>query len=165
MMILEIILIILAFILVAAGIYSVLFPPLPGIWIAWLGVFVFALATHFSVVSGKAVAVFFLLTLLVNVLEFLVPLAGAKKYKASKKGLVGSFIGSFTGLFIFGPLGAILGMFAGLAIGEMLKGKEVEAIGMTLKGALLGFLVGGLIKLGLTAAMLAYLLIAVFKLI
>ncbi len=164
-MVLETILIILAFIMVLSGIYSVLFPPLPGIWMAWLGVFIFALADNFSAVSGRAVMVFLFLTLLVSILEFLIPLVGAKRYKASKNGLVGSFAGSFIGLFILGPLGAILGMFVGLVAGEILNGKDLEEISGSLRGALLGFFVSSLIKLGLAAAMLAYLLVAVFKLL
>ncbi|MCL5017206.1 MAG: DUF456 domain-containing protein [Patescibacteria group bacterium] len=164
-MILEIILIALAFIFMSCGIYSILFPPLPGIWIAWLGMFIFGLATNFTVLSGKTVAIFFVLTLLVSILEFFIPLFGAKKYKASEGGLLGSFLGSLIGLIVFGPFGVVLGMFAGLAVGEALRGKEIEEIRASLKGAFWGFLISVFIKLGLAAAMLAYLLAAVLKLI
>ena len=162
-MIIEILLIVLAFLLVFAGIYSIIIPPFPGVWLVWFGVLTFAMAIDFSVVSWRAVIVFLILTIITNALDFVIPLIGAKKYKASKEGLWGSFIGSMVGLFVLGPFGAILGMFIGLAFGEVLKGKNSEEVGESIKGAFLGFIFGNLIKLSFAAAVLAYLIIALFK--
>lgn len=164
-MVLEIILIILAFLLILSGIFCILFPPFPGIWMAWLGVLVFALAVNFTVVSWKAVVIFFALALGANALDFFIPLIGAKRYKASKFGIIGSFAGSILGLLMIGPLGAALGIFAGLAVGEFIAGRQSEEIGLALKGAFLGFLVGGLLKLVLAASMLSYLMVVLFKLL
>jgi uncharacterized protein YqgC (DUF456 family) len=97
------------------------------------------------------------------VLEFLAPIIGAGKYKASKEGLAGSFIGMIFGFFILGPIGIILGSFGGLILVEAAKGKNSEELTKILKGAFIGFLTGGFIKLILTVFALIYLIVAVFK--
>lgn len=163
-MVLEIILIILAFALVLSGIFSVVFPVIPGIPLAWLGVLIFAFATNFTVVSLKAVLMFSLFTAIAMALEFFAPILGAAKYRASKESILASFVGTIVGVFFFGPLGIVLGGFAGLIFGEIMKGKEPEEVGGVLKGTFIGFLVGGAVKLVLTVAILAYLITAVFKL-
>jgi len=162
-MILEILLIILAFVLVLVGIAGIVLPLLPGIAFSWLGFLLFAFVTEFTVVSLKTVLIFLFLSFLVSALDFIVPLLGAQKYQASKNGLTGSGIGLVIGLFIAGPFGMIAGAFLGLILGEMYGGKESQEIIHVVKGALLGFLFNGFIKIALAAAMLSYLIVALFK--
>ena len=47
----------------------------------------------------------------------------ARKWGADKGGIWGSIIGMVGGMFLFPPFGAILGIFAGAVLGELLAGK------------------------------------------
>ncbi len=160
---LQIVLIIVSFVFVLSGVAGVIFPFLPSIPLAWVGVLIFAFATNFTVVSLKAVLIFLLISLLAMILEFFAPIIGASKYHASKEGIAGSFIGTIVGFFVLGPIGVILGGFGGLILAEMSRGKNSEELCEILKGAFIGFLMGGMVKLLLTLSILAYLIIAVFK--
>ena len=165
LMIWEIILIILSYVFVAVGgVLSIVLPFLPGVPLAWLGILIFAITTNFTVVSLKAVLIFLLLSILAMAIDFAAPFLGATKYKASKEGLIASFLGTIVGVLFFGPLGLLFGGFVGLVLGEMYKGKEPDEVGGVLKGAFIGFLAGGAVKLALAAAMIAYLISATFKL-
>jgi len=162
-MILETILIILAFIFVLVGIAGVLFPLLPGVPLAWLGLLIFGFATNFSAISLKTVLIFLLLSFAVSALDFIIPLLGAQKYKASRQGLAGAGIGLVAGIFIGGPFGMIIGACLGLIMGEMYGGRQSQEISYVLRGAFIGFLLNGFIKLALSVAMLAYLIVSLFK--
>lgn len=162
-MILEIILIVLAFIFVFVGIVGIVTPFLPGLPLAWLGVLIFGFANDFSIISLKTVLVFLILSLAVSALDFVAPMLGAKKYKASEEGLIGAILGAAMGFLIGGPIGVIIGFCFGLIFGETYKGRESKEISGVLKGTVVGFLLSGLIKLMLALTMLGYLIVAIFK--
>ena len=132
-------------------------PFLPGVPIAWLGMFLFAYATGFSVITSNALLVFLGLTVISIAIDALGPLLGAKKYNASRWGVVGGVIGLILGIMFLGPIGLILGPFFGTFLGEIWSGKmEMEAF-HSAKGALIGFLVGNVIKLAIIMVMFGYL--------
>ncbi len=165
-MILEIILIILSFVLAVIGFLGVVFPILPfppGIFISWLGILIFGIATNFIFISWKIILIFLFFTTLACILDFLMPLLGAGNYKASKEGMIGFVLGSFIGLIIGGPIGMIIGPFLGLVFGEIYKGRESKEISYVLRGAFLGFVVNGALKIVLSLTMIVYLIVAVFK--
>ena len=84
--------------------------------------------------------------LLVTILDYVVPIIGAKKFGASKAGIWGSSIGVVLGLF-FGLWGVLILPFVGALVAELIAGK---ASGKALKaafGTFLGFLMGTLLKL------------------
>ncbi len=85
----EIIFIVLAFALVISGLLAgVLMPLLPGVQAAWLGMVLFAYATNFSVVTWKSLLIFLVFVILTLLIDFVAPLIGAKKYNASKYGIL-----------------------------------------------------------------------------
>ena len=88
------------------------------------------------------------LMVLVTILDYIVPAAGAKKYGASKLGMWGSIIGMLIGLFFFPPWGMIIGAIVGVLAVELITGKEG-------KDALMagwGVFVGNLIVIGIKLA-------------
>ncbi len=77
------------------------------------------LATRISILT---VVIFFILTLLTLLLDFLGPLIGVKKYKASKYSVIGSFLGFFAGVLLLGIWGIILGPVIGALVRELIAG-------------------------------------------
>ncbi len=154
--------IIICSILIIVGLLGVVLPVLPGIPLAWLGLFIYALATGFERISIAAVIVFFLLMLITLVLDFVAPMLGARKYRASKLGTIGAFLGFIAGVFAFGLWGIILGPIAGAFLGELLaRGKPKQAFGSAF-GAFLGFVAGALFKVIVILVMAGFFIVSLF---
>ena len=157
----EILLIILGFGLVLASALAVLVPILPGVQFAWMGILIFAIATNFAFITWKILLIFLALVIFTMVLDFVVPILSAKKYKASRYGAFGSVLGGIFGIFILGPIGVILGPFIGTFLGEILVGKnEKDAAKSAWGTALLSFFAGTAIKFALIISMLGYMILA-----
>jgi uncharacterized protein YqgC (DUF456 family) len=154
----DILLIIFGFALVVSGAIGVIVPFLPGTPLAWAGMLLFAYATDFSELSLKTIFVFLGFTALAEALDVLAPLLGAKKYKASAYGMIGSFLGLLFGVMMMGPIGIVLGPFVGALAGEMLRGREPEEAMQSAKGTVIGFLAGSAIKLALIFVMLGFMI-------
>ncbi|MBI4992288.1 MAG: DUF456 domain-containing protein [Candidatus Harrisonbacteria bacterium] len=161
-MIQEVLLILLAFILVLSGAVGVIMPLLPGVPMAWFGMLIFGFATDFISLSQETILIFLGLTILTMVLDLVAPIIGAKRYRASKYGMGGAMLGLFLGFMMLGPIGIVAGPFIGALLGEMLLGKEPEEAMQSAKGAIIGFLAGGIIKLSLILVMLGFMLFSLF---
>ena len=161
-MLAEILLIILAFLFVLFGAIGVAVPLLPGVPMAWLGLLFFGYATGFSAITLKVILIFLGFTVLTMILDALMPILGAKKYNASQYGILGSFLGFLFGVMFLGPIGIIIGPFAGVFIGEILSGRTEGEAMRSAKGALIGFLAGSAIKLSLILVMLGFMIFALF---
>ncbi len=144
------------------GLLGIFLPILPSITLAWLGFLLFAYATAFAAITLKLVLVFLGLTVLVMILDVVAPMIGAKKYRASKYGIAGSFFGLILGIMFLGPIGILLGPFAGAFLGEYLGGRKPEEAVQSAKGTIIGFLAGSLVKIALVLVMLGFLIAALF---
>ncbi len=159
----EILLMILSFALAISGLLAgIIMPLLPGVQVAWLGMLLFAYATHFAAVTWKVLLVFLVFVILALLVDFVAPLIGAKKYNASKYGIYGAMIGFAVGVLIMGPIGILAGPAAGAILGEIIYGKEPEEALESSKGVLMGFLAGSAVKFSLVLIMLGYMVYALF---
>lgn len=148
--------IIICAVFLIAGLLGIVLPILPGVPLAWLGLFIYAFSTDFAEISVTVVVVFFVLMVLTLILDLFTPLLGAKQQKASKFGIIGASLGTIIGIFILGFWGLILGPLAGAFLGELIvKHKPKRALGSAL-GAFLGFIVGGLFKMVLVLTMAGF---------
>jgi len=144
------------------GLLGVVLPLLPGIPLSWLGLFIYALGTGFERISITTVVVFFILTVLTLVLDFAAPMLGARKYRASKFGSFGAFLGFMVGIFVLGFWGIILGPFIGAFLGELIaRRKPKQALGSAL-GAILGFVAGALFKIIVILIMAGFFIASLF---
>ena len=90
---------------------------------------------------------------MVQVLDFVVPAWGTKKFGGSRSGTWGSIIGLITGLFFLpalGPFGIFTilgGPFLGAFIGEKIEGKDQDGALRAAFGSFVGFLAGTFMKL------------------
>ena len=84
----TVLLAILCSILMIVGMVGVIVPGIPGIPLAWLGLFIYAIGTGFERISAIIIIALFILMALIMLVDFLAPMLGAKKYKASKFGIL-----------------------------------------------------------------------------
>lgn len=96
------------------------------------------------------------LTILVTVLDYVVPAVGAKKYGASKAGLWGSILGMLLGIVFFPPWGMLIGAFAGAMAGELLAGRKGKTALRAGWGVFVGNMAGIGLKLALCTVMIFY---------
>ena len=158
----TVVLIVLCSVLIIIGLLGVILPILPGIPLAWLGLFIYAIGTGFDRLSIVTIVIFFILMVFTLILDFVAPMLGAKKYQASRFGIFGAFLGFTVGIFAFGFWGVILGPLIGAFLGELLVGrKPKQAFGSAL-GALLGFVAGTLFKIIFILVMAGFFVASLF---
>ena len=103
----DLFLIIIAGLLLLTGFIGAIVPILPGIPLSYLGIILLHLSSivqfssGFLIILGVAVVV-------VQLLDFIIPVWGTKKTGGSKAGVRGSVIGLMVGFFM-GPWGIITG--------------------------------------------------------
>jgi uncharacterized protein YqgC (DUF456 family) len=107
-------------VLLLAGLVGVISPVLPGIQLSWLGFLIYAWGTGFERISLVTTIVCTGLMLLFWLKDYLVQVIGAKKFNASKGGLIGVFAGTILGPIIFGFWGIIIGPVIGAIVGELI---------------------------------------------
>lgn len=144
-------LVLLSGILLLVGLIGCVLPILPGPVVAFCGLLCL-LPTDKSP-SAMTVALFGVATIVAMVLDSVVPMVSARKFKCSKWGVWGCFVGTLLGAFFF-PLGLLLGPFLGAFAGELIAGRAALQAVRGGVGAFLGFLVGTLIKLAVCFAMI-----------
>ena len=106
-------------------------------------------------IGWRSLAVLVALTLASYALDFAASWYGARRFGASRWGLVGVVAGGIICLFFVLP-GLLLGPIIGAVACEILGGQRLVAAGRAGWGALLGNLVGTFAKLLIALAMIAW---------
>ena len=154
------VLIVLAVILGVAGIIGSIVPGLPGPPLSWVGVLL-AFLSH--KLGGADMSLTFVLiwlgvTIIVTILDYIVPAKFTKLAGGTKAGSQGALIGMIIGMFLT-PIGMIPCSLLGAFLAELFQSEK--SVGGALKSALgtfAGFLVGTGMKLIVTVAMTYYIL-------
>ncbi len=150
----DYLLITISFILLITGIIGSVLPVLPGPPISWLGLLLVNY-TRLVTIPNEWLIGFGIATVIINVLDFYIPIWGTKKFGGTQYGVNGSTIGLILGLLFFPPFGIIFGPFLGAMIGEFIHDGEFSIRSIqSAFGSLIGFLIGTGLKLALTIAML-----------
>jgi uncharacterized protein YqgC (DUF456 family) len=150
----DYILLILGIILMLIGIIGCLVPVLPGPPFSFLGIILLHFS-RFGEFSNSALIVFAAITVVVSVLDYVVPIWGTKRFGGSKYGTRGATIGLIIGIFL-GPAGIIIGPFAGAFVGELLFKDDMKYALKAGFGSLLGFMTGIGLKLAASCVMTYY---------
>jgi uncharacterized protein YqgC (DUF456 family) len=119
----EVILIILGLLIAIVGIVGCIIPAVPGPPLNFISLLVLELAIE-DAFSTEFYIIWAVITIVVTVLDYVLPLFGAKVYKASGYGIWGSIIGMIVGTIFFPPFGMILGLLIGAIAGELMAGKK-----------------------------------------
>ena len=141
----EIFLLIIAFLFMLIGIIGCIVPGLPGTPIAYAGMWI-AQATERVDFTWQTLLIWGIVTIVVSVLDYVIPAWGTKRYGGTRWGVWGSTIGVFVGLF-FGAAGVILGPLVGAIIGELMSGQEFSKALKAGWGSFVGIFFGTIIKL------------------
>ena len=157
----DVVLIIIGIILILIGIVGCIIPGLPGPPIAYAGILLQVFKTE-NPFTTKFLIIWALITVAVSILDYVVPAIGTKKFGGSKRGVWGSIIGLFVGIFFFPPIGLIIGPFLGAFIGELSGGKETESALKAGFGSFIGFITGVALKLVVTGLMAYYFFVSIF---
>jgi uncharacterized protein YqgC (DUF456 family) len=149
---------VIAAVLIVVGLVGTVLPALPGLPLVFAGMLLAAWADGFNSVPAWVMVVLGLMTLVSLAIDFWATALGAKRVGASRKAVIGAMLGMLGGLFL-GPLGLLVGPFAGALLGELWHRRSVEAshLGDAARigaGTWLGIVFGVVLKLALGFAML-----------
>jgi hypothetical protein len=136
-----------AVVVMALGLIGTVIPILPGTTIILAAAIVHRVALGPDRSLGwSALIAMLLLTLLTYVVDAAAGYLGAKRFGATRWGLIGCAAGALAGLF-FGLLGLFVGPVIGAIAGELIGGKEIVKAGRAGWGTFLGGLAGLIAKL------------------
>jgi len=141
----EYILLIDGLILILFGIIGSILPALPGPSASWIGLLLIYLINgiHFNY---WILGVTLFLTIVITILDYVLPAKGTKKFGGTKYGIWGTNIGLIIGLF-FPPLGFVIGPFLGAFIGELIyNSKDTKGAFKAAVGSFLGLLASTFMK-------------------
>ncbi|MGD0342613.1 MAG: DUF456 domain-containing protein [Bacteroidales bacterium] len=150
----DYILLVLGIILMLIGIIGCLVPVLPGPPLSFLGIILLHFS-RFGEFSSRTLITFAAMTIIVSVLDYIVPIWGTKRFGGSKYGTRGATVGLIIGIFL-GPAGIIIGPFAGAFVGELLFKDDIKYALKAGFGSLLGFMTGIGLKLAASCIMTFY---------
>ncbi len=137
----------IAILLVMIGVIGTFIPVLPGIGLIFIGFLVWGIGSGWSDYGIETVVVLGLITVIFIALDFYAGAIGAKKFGATKPGIVGAIVGAIIGIIFFNIFGLILGTFGGAVAGELLSGKSQKDALRAGWGTFIGFLAGSILKI------------------
>ena len=135
------------------GTFSILFG-FPGTVIILIDAFVYSAVTGFEKIGFKILVTLVLLSVLAEVADFAVGMAGAVKFGVSRKGFWAFIVGGIVGALLMTPfflgLGLIVGTFLGgfiaILVVEMLARNRLKPSLRAAYGAILGRVAGICVK-------------------
>jgi len=154
--VLSVLLVILGVVLLLAGFVGCILPILPGPPIALLALICASIDQGWTAYSALEWVVLGALVAAVTVLDFLVPVVGARKYGASRTAIWVSVIGMVVGLILFPPFGMLIGAFVGAFLGELMAGKGSAEALRPAWGVFVGTVVGTGLKLAVCGVIAYY---------
>ncbi|NJK87127.1 MAG: DUF456 domain-containing protein [Bacteroidales bacterium] len=151
----EYVLLILTILIIFLGVVGCFLPILPGPPLSYIGLLIIHF-TRFAEYKTQTLIYLAALAILVQILDYIVPIWGTKKFGGTKWGVWGSTIGLVAGIIVlpmlgivlgpFGLLGILGGPFLGAYIGERISGQNSDKAFRAAWGSFIGFLAGTFMK-------------------
>lgn len=153
---------ILALVAAVFGIVGSIMPGLPGPPVSWVGMLLvfFAEKGTDNPMTLTVLIVWLVITIVVSVLDYVVPSWTTRAAGGHKAASTGALIGLLAGIFLT-PVGMIAGALLGAFIGElMVTDKGVFAAFKAGLGAFAGFIFGTGLKL-ITSGIMCYIIVKI----
>ena len=136
----------LGFFCVILGLFGSFLPVLPGFGISWVGL-VFLYCTNAVPANYWVLGIALLITVIISVLDYVIPAKGTKRFGGSSYGIWGTNIGLIIGILAPVPFGFIIGPFVGALIGELIYDfKDHNRALKAATGSFVGFLASSFMK-------------------
>lgn len=141
-------------ILMLPGIAGVLLPFVPGIPYMFLVSLLYGFADRFTHLAGQDVLILAVILIVSIIVDYSAGVIGAKYGGANWRSLGIGLLGFIVGIFVFPPLGGIIGLFVGIVIAEIAQRKTRQHALRAATASLVGSLTGALVNFVLAVAFL-----------
>lgn len=148
------IILVICCLIMAAGLFSIIFPLLPSVPLVWLGIFLYAVTTHFEKIDEKLLIIITVMLLAVVLLDYVTEVWGIKGLKFSFWAIVGAVIGGLIGSVFSIFWGLIIGPLVGALVGEVISGQDLAFAIKTKKYTIICYVAGTIIKVSVAVAMI-----------
>ncbi len=135
----EIALLIIAGVFMLLGILGSFLPMMPGVPLSWIGLLLFYLIPGIGV-NYLFLGITLAVTILIYILDLIIPALGTKKFGGSRKGMIGATIGLIIGIFAPFPFAILICLFLGAFIGELLNKSDSRTAVKAAFGSFVGLL-------------------------
>lgn len=129
--------------------------PLPGPPLSFAGLILLHIS-RFAEFSTVVLVGLGLVTLIIAILDYYIPIWGTKKFGGTRYGAIGATLGLVIGFFFIPAIGMFVGTFLGALIGELLGGSAFRQALKAAVGSFLGFVTGIIMKIVLCLIMIGY---------
>lgn len=141
----DVLWLVLGSLLMLAGLVGCIVPFLPGPPLCYVGLLIQQFQSE-PPYSTKFLVIWAAITVVVTVLDYVIPVYGTKRYGGTRYGMWGCVIGLLAGLWL-GPIGIIAGPFVGALAGELIANRSSDDALRAAFGSFIGFLAGTVLKL------------------
>ncbi|MCT4607429.1 MAG: DUF456 domain-containing protein [Marinisporobacter sp.] len=149
--------------LMIIGLIGSFIPGLPGNGLIFISTLGYGIFTKFEKISIGFIVFFGVLTILAFVFDYVASMLGAKKFGATKPGIIGGILGGIVGFFVLNILGLLMGQFVGTCIGEWYYGKELKDSMKSGIGTIIGYILGVVVNTTIGLTMIGIFLLKVLR--
>ncbi len=153
----DVLLIISGFLLIFTGIIGAFIPVLPGPPLSYAGM----ILVHFSAKASFDPTILIItgiIALIITLIDYLLPVLGARTSGGSNYGLFGASLGLLAGLIFFPPFGIILGPLVGAFAAEIINNQPSNVAIKSAIGSFFGLMLAIVLKL-MISSLIAWLVI------
>lgn len=149
-------LIITGFLLALLAVLGSIFPLIPGPPLSVAALLILSYAKNWEPFSTEFLIITGSMALIIIVMDYVLPLEGARRYGASRYGVAGALLGIVAGFLLMPPVGIFIGALLGAVAGELATKKSGHEALRAGWGVFVGFMVGTGIRLAFTLAILFF---------
>ena len=142
----EYVLLIISLILIFLGLLGSFLPVLPGPPLSWIGLLILQFVPGVEM-NYWLLSITFIITIVVVVLDYVIPAQGTKKFGGTSYGVWGTNIGLILGIVTPIPFGFIIGPFVGAFVGELINNpNNTKGALKAASGSFIGFIASSFMK-------------------
>lgn len=156
----DIFLIVIASVLMIAGLLGSFLPVLPGVPLSWIGLLLLHLSQAVPM-NYVFLGITLFISIIIFALQYAIPAFGTRYFGGSKAGMYGATIGLVIGIFTPIPFAILFGPFAGAYIGEIINKTDSRNALRAASGSFIGLIASTFMEFVVTGI---FLLLFIYKL-